>query len=69
MLKNPTATLNHGVSPSLEDLGGDKDLSSSKKLTTETAMVGAEPELSPNSDPRKRLEPNPAGEVPGEGRL
>ena len=69
MLKNPTATPNHRVSPGLEDLGDDKGLSSSKRLTTETAMVGAEPGLSPNSDPRKHLEPNPAGEVPGEGRL
>ena len=69
MLKSPTATLNHGVSPSLEDLEGDKDLPSSKKLMTEAAMVGAETELSPNADPRKRLEPNPTGEVSGGDQL
>ena len=69
MLKSPTTTLSHGVNPSLEDLRDNKDLPSSKELMAEAAMVGAEIEHSPKLGLKKRLEPNPTGEVPGGGRL
>ena len=69
MMKSPTATLNHGVRPNLEDLRDNKDLPSSKELTAEVAMVGAEIEHSPKLGLRKHLVPNPTGEVPGGGQL